>query len=447
MNQLVRGLGPAAAASINITNMIGTGVFLKARIMTCNVDTPWAVLGVWVAAGLLVLAGALTYAELMAMMPRAGGEYVILRETYGKRVGFLYGWTYLASSRSASLAAQAVSAGIFLNIVTGGLLEGKIVMVAVGMLAIMVALNCLAVKTTGTIATALTTIKIVLVASIGVIAFLFAKGDWANYALTNTDGACAGVAESARGGLAGFGAAMLGALWGFQGWANFAPMAGEVKNPQRNIPIAFVGALALVGSLYLFANASYFYVLTPTEIANVSLSSSVATETLQRVFGAVAVSLMAAGMLVSSMGSLHAGIAATMRVPYAMASDGLYFRGLEKISEKTKVPVRAAVFVGALASALALVGNYDRLTDYAIFLLWLFYGLTAASVIVLRRRMPDTPRPFRVPFYPVLPVVFLLVTALILVNTLLTQPVQAGIGLGIMALGLPFYAWWTRPRA
>jgi APA family basic amino acid/polyamine antiporter len=239
---------------------------------------------------------------------------------------------------------------------------------------------------------------------------------------------------------------MLGALWGYQGWANLAPMVGEVRDPARNIPRAFVAATLIVGSIYVFANASYFYALAPAEIAGLSLSSSVATEVLSTFLGPAAVSLMAAGLLFSSLGALHSGMASTMRVPYAMAHDGLFFRALDRLSPRTRVPVRAAFLIAAWAAALALTGNYDRLTDYAIFALWLFYGLTASAVIVLRRRMPEAERPYRAWGYPVLPALFILVTAAILVNTLITATAQTLLGLACIALGLPFYTYWCRRK-
>lgn len=445
MSTLVRGLTLSSAASLNIANMIGTGVFLKARVMTCNVDSPVTVLAVWFAAGILVLAGALCYAELAAMLPRAGGEYVFISEAYGKRAGFLWGWAYTGITRPASLAAQSVSTAIFLNIVLGGAIKDHLVLVSITAILIATLINSLSVKTTGSVATAFSVIKVLVVFAVGFCAFFFSKGDWLHYALSGAGGLCEAVPASTRGGLAGIGAATIGALWGFQGWALFAPMAGEVRDPQRNIPRAFVLAVAVVGALYLFANASYFYSLTPLEVASVPITSSVATETLTRMFGASAAALMAAGMLISSFGALHTGMAPFMRVPYAMAKDGLYFRFLDRLSAKG-VPVRAGIYAAALASLLALTGNYDRLTDYAVFSLWLFYGLTASCLIVLRRKQPDAPRPFRVPGYPLVPVVFCLVTLTLLLNTLYTQPAQSLAGLAIIAAGLPFYWYWTRGR-
>lgn len=443
MSKLVRGLTLTSAASLNIANMIGTGVFLKARVMTCNVDAPLAVLAVWVAAGVLVLAGALCYAELAAMIPEAGGEYVYISRAYGKRAGFLWGWAYNAITRPASIAAQSVSTAIFLNIVLGGALADHLALVSVMAILLATLLNCYSARATGGVAMGFTLVKILVVLAISACAFLFSNGNWLHYGLSGAGGACEAVPAGTRGGMAGIGSAMIGALWGFQGWALFAPMAGEVRDPQRNIPRAFVLAVVAVGALYLLANASYFYALTPNEVASVPAASSVASEVLKRVFGPAAAALLAAGMLISSFGALHSGLAPAMRVPYAMATDGLYFGFLKQLTAQG-VPVRAGIFAAAIASLLALSGNYDRLTDYAVFSLWLFYGLTASALIVLRRKQPELPRPYRVAGYPLVPVAFCAVTVVLLLNTLYAQPGQSLAGLGIVALGYPFYWYWSR---
>ena len=266
---LVRGLGLTAAVSVNIANMIGTGIFLKTRVMTCNVGAPGRVLLVWAAAGLLSFAGALTYAELSTMMPRAGGEYIYLRNAYGRRWGFLFGWTQVLVARTASQAALAVGFAIFLNILAGGALDGswltlhvfgrtvafgKLQLVALGTIAVTTAINCGAVTLSGAVASWLTAIKVGLVLTIGIGALLFARGDWGHLFAVNTGGACADVNAAAQGGLAGFGAAMLGALWAYDGWNNIAPLAGEVRDPQRTLPRAFFFGTALVGGLYVFVN-------------------------------------------------------------------------------------------------------------------------------------------------------------------------------------------------
>jgi APA family basic amino acid/polyamine antiporter len=294
---------------------------------------------------------------------------------------------------------------------------------------------------------AATLAKVLLVAGVGLAAFLFAPGSWSNIGGSGLQGTCEGVASSARGGVAGFGAAMLGALWAYDGWNNVAPLAGEIRNPQRNLPRAFMGGMLVVGALYLFVNLAYFYAMSPLEVANIPASSSVATEVLKKFLGPVAVSLTAVAMMVSSFGSLHASVLANSRIPFAMARDGLFFRGLAKLSPRSSVPVRAIVAQAAWASVLALSGSYDALTDSVIFVSWAFYGLSIASLFVFRRTMPDAVRPYRALGYPVVPLIFLLVTLALLVNTFIAAPKQALEGVTVLLVGLPFYAWWSRPAA
>ncbi len=459
-NQLVRGLSLIAAISIVIGNVIGTGVFLKARVMTCNVGTPKMVLLVYVVAGLLSLAGALTYAELAAMMPRAGGEYVFLREAYGPRWAFLYGWMSFFIGKAGSQAALGVGFAIFLNVLLGGALSGQyfaanlpgyqipfgpLQVVALAAIVIVTLINCAAVKVSGGIAALLTGIKIALVLLVGVGAFLLAQGaDWSHFAMSNAGGACEGVSASARAGFAGFGAAMLGALWAYDGWNNVTLVAGEVKDPHRNLPRALIGGMLLVSGLYIFVNFAYFYVLSPTEVADVSAASSVATEVARRFLGPLAISLIAAALLSSTFGTLHTSILTGARVPYAMAQDRLFFRSLSKVSPRTHVPIGALIAQAIWACILTLSGSFDALTDYAIFGLWIFYALVTASVFVFRKRMPDAERPYKTWGYPVVPILFLIVAGMLLVNTVLTTPKQALTGVALIALGLPVYWYWAR---
>jgi len=456
---LVRGLGLIAAISIVVGNVIGTGVFLKTRVMTCNVGTPGMVIAVWVAAGLLSLAGALTYAELAAMMPKVGGEYVFVREAYGARMGFLYGWMQFFIAKAGGLAAISIGFAIFLNTLLGGALNGnyftldlfghqlgfgKLQIVAVLMIAVVTIINCATVSVNGNIATVLMLTKIALVLAVGAGAFLFAQGDWTHFALANMNGTCEGVSAGARAGFAGFGAAMLGALWAYNGWNELTFVAGEVRNPQRNIPLALIGGMITVAVLYIFVNLAYFYVLTPTEVANVPAASSVATEAARKFLGPFAVSLIALALLASSFGTLHIGVLTGARVPYAMSQHRLFFQNLARLSVRTRVPVRALIVQAMWACVLTLTGSFDALTDYSIFGLWIFYGLVTASVFIFRRRMPDAVRPYRTWGYPIVPALFLLVTAWLLGNTLLTTPRQALAGLGLIALGWPVYWYLSR---
>lgn len=457
---LVRGLGLIAAISIIIGNVVGTGVFLKARVMTCNVGEPTWVIIAWVAAGVLSLAGALTYAELSAMMPQAGGEYVFLRRAYGKVWSFLYGWMLIFVGKTGAQASIAVAFAIFLNDFVGGglkttLLKTEIAgypyeltslqLIAVGAIILFTIINCLSVAVSGYIATFLTVVKIALILLVGLGAFWFADGTFANFSLTNSGGACEGVGDSVNFGVAGysfaagFGAAMLGALWGYDGWNNLTLVAGEVKNPQRNIPIALIGGTIVIIFLYVLANVAYFYVLTPTEIASVSKDSSVAREVALRFLGAGMISLMAAGLVGSSIGTLHSSILTGARVPYAMAQDGTFFERFGRLSEKTRVPVVALVFQAIWACILALSGSFDTLTDYVIFGSWIFYALATASVFVFRKTMPDAERPYRAFGYPVVPLIFLLVAGWLLITTMINAPTQAFTGIFLILLGLPVY--------
>jgi APA family basic amino acid/polyamine antiporter len=445
--------------AVNVANMIGTGVFLKTRVMTCNVGSARTVLIVWLAAGLLSLAGTFAYSEIAAMMPEAGGDYVYLRRAYGRLVGFLYGWMAFTVARAGSQAALAVGLAIFMNVAFGGVLArwhfeaaafgghlsvSGLTFVALAAIWVVALINCASVASGGRMALALTLAKVALVLGVGISAFVFAKGDWSHLGGSGLAGTCEGVESSARGGIAGFGAAMLGALWAYDGWQNVAPLAGEIRDPQRNLPRAFVGGTLVVAALYLFVNLAYYYALTPLQIASVATTSSVATEVLKRFLGPMAVSLTAAALMVSSFGALHASVLANSRIPFAMARDGLFFHALVRLSPRSNVPVRAILAQTAWASVLALSGSYDRLTDSVIFASWLFYGLTTASLFVFRSTMPDAPRPYRALGYPIVPMIFLLVTAALLINTFVAAPREALQGVAVLAAGLPFYWYWSR---
>lgn len=455
--ELTRGIGLLGGIAVNVGNMIGTGVFLKTRVMTCNLGDPAWVLAVWLIAGLLALAGALCYAEICAMLPESGGDYVYLRRAYGRLTSFLFGWTVFAIMKTGSQAALAVGFAIFLNVACGGALEAfqlqfgfgglhlsGISIVALGVLWLVTAVNCASVSTSGNTASVLTIIKVLLVLAVAVAAIVFGRGDWAHLSASGAGGSCEGVADSARGGIAAIGAAMLGALWAYDGWNNIAPLAGEVRDPQRNLPRIFLGGIFVVIALYVAVNLAYFYVLTPLQIASVSASSSVATEVMKTFVGPAAVSLVAVALMFSSIGSLHASVLANSRVPFAMARDGLFFRSLAKVSPRSNVPIRAVLAQALWASVLTLSGSYDTLTDAVVFASWMFYGLTTASLFIFRRTLADQPRPYRAWGYPVVPGLFIVLTIGLLVSSFMAAPRQALMGAALIVTGLPFYYYWTR---
>jgi APA family basic amino acid/polyamine antiporter len=469
---LVRGLTLIAAISVIIGNVIGTGVFLKARVMTCNLGTPGWVVTAWIVAGLLSLAGALTYAELTAMRPVAGAQNVFLKETYGGAASFLFGWMQILIAKPAGQAAAAVAFAIGLNDFLGGKLAQKLAafniggvdlefttlqMVAVMVIIIFTTLNCASVAFTGRIATALTFVKIALILFVAIGAFILVSGDFVHFSMANTGGTCEGVSDTVKVGsgsytfLAGFAAAMLGALWGYDGWDNLTFVAGEVKDPKRNIPLAIIGSMFLIIVVYILAQVAYFYVLDPTTVASVSSSSSVAKVVVSMFFGGnaasiatgAAIAFFTVGLMLSSLGTLHTSLLSAGRIPYRLSREGLLFQTFGRVSI-SHVPVTSVILVGVLATVLALIGSFDTLTDYAVFAMWIFYALITGSIFIYRRKFPHLERPYRAWGYPVVPVIFLLVAAWLLYRTIVDSPKQSVTGLVLIAIGLPVYWYFTK---
>jgi APA family basic amino acid/polyamine antiporter len=441
--RLVRALTVIPAAAVILANIIGTGIFVKTRVMTVNVGTPGMVLTVWLCAGLLTLTGALVFAELSTMMPRSGGQFQFIGAAYGRRWAFLYGWTY-SLAIGASIAAVAILFVTFLNDLLGSALPSwSLTILPVVVIAIASGLNLATVRSTGRAATALTSVKVALVLGIGLGAFLLGDGSWAHFSMSGAEGAGEGVPESARLGMRGFGAAMLGALWSYNGWAIITSLGGEVKEPSRTLPRAMVGGTLLVIALYMMINAAYFYVLTPMEIASLPESQSVANAAMLRFAGRTAAALMSVGLVISAYGTLHTSLLVGSRTPFALARRGLMPSSLGLVSARS-VPAVAVLAVGAWALVLALSGTFDILTDIYVFVLWIFYGMTCLALFVLRRKRPDAERPYRVWGYPVTPALFLLVTLFLLINTFAATPGRALSGLALVVSGLPVYWFYSR---
>jgi basic amino acid/polyamine antiporter, APA family len=464
---LIRGLGLAAAVSVIIGNVIGTGVFLKARVMTCNVGSPEWVLLAWIAAGLLSLAGALTYAELTAMRPVAAAQNVFLQETYGRPASFLFGWMQILIARPGSQAAAAMAFSIGLNdFLNGGLAQSigslaiggarfeitTLQVVAVMVIAIFTTLNCASVVLTGRIATVLTVVKMALILFVTIGAFVLVSGNFVHFSMASVGGTCEGVNDSVRAGsasysfLGGFAAAMLGALWAYDGWDNLSFVAGEVKDPARNIPRAIIGSMLLIIVLYVSAQAAYYYVLDPTTVASVSSNSSVAKVVVSMFFGGdmaslatgAAVAFFTFGLMLSSLGTLHTSLMSAARIPYRMAEEGMMFQTFGRLSVN-RVPVSSVLLIGFLAAVLALIGSFDTLTDYVVFAMWLFYALITGSIFIYRRKYPHYERPYKAWGYPVVPIIFLLVAGWLIYRTIVDSPMQSLTGIVLIILGLPVY--------
>jgi APA family basic amino acid/polyamine antiporter len=456
---LVRALGLLAAASLVVSNIIGQGIFLKARAMTCNVGSPTLVMTAWALAGVLALCGALTLAELSAMLPKSGGPYAFLRRAFGHPIAFAYGWMYFLLGGPLAAAALATGGAIFLNLLSGDALHhfeipygafglhGVLVgtqLAALALLAAVALVNLAPVRTNGALATVFAAVKILMLVALVIGAYSVGNGSWGHFAMSGAAGACTGITTAARGGAAGFGAAMLGALYAYQGWASLSYIAGEAKDPGRTIPRALITSMLVVIGLYVAANAAYFYVLSPVAVASVNPASSVGLEVLGHLFGPGAQGVATALLFVSVVATLHVSILTNSRITFAMAEDRDMVPWLSGVTTGTHVPGAAVVAGAIVAAVLVLLGSFDTLSDFQVFSVWIFYGLTGVSVFVLRRMLPDAQRPYRVFGYPIVPAIFVAATLWLLYEAIIGAPVRSLIGLGIIALALPVYTLLRR---
>jgi basic amino acid/polyamine antiporter, APA family len=443
-NGLVRGLTAFHTTALVVGIVIGTGVFLKTAVMTQDVGTPALVMAAWVAAGALSLAGALSYAELGAMLPAAGGEYVYLKKSYGDTAAFLFGWQRFIVAGSGSNASLASGFAIFLaaflplNAVwarreislLGQTIDwqfGPRQLVAVAAIVFLSVVNCFSVALGGKVQSALTVLKIGGIAFVVLGIFLFSgSADWSHLR--------AAAGTRAWSGGAAFGTAMLAALWAYDGWNNMPMAAGEVQEPGRTIPRALIGGMLVVMAIYCLSNLAYFYALP------------VASKAASTFLGEYGGKLVAVAFVVSAFGALNGAILSNARVPYAMARDRLFFSKMADLSERTHVPVWSLAVQAVWSSVLAVSGTYDQLTDSLLFASWIFYGLVTSSVFVLRRKMPDAPRPYRTLGYPVVPAIFVLVSAWLVVNTLIEKRIESVTGLVLVLAGLPLFFWFRSRR-
>jgi amino acid transporter len=443
--ELKRDLGTGAAISIVIGTVIGSGIFLVPHEMIARVHTPGMVFFVFVFGGLLSLAGALSYAELAAAMPEAGGEYTYLREAYGPLWGFLYSWTQMWVAKSGSIATLATGFFVYLAnffpllekilwkipfpfAPSGGLEIQYGQAFAILLILGLGGLNYFGVKVGGNVQTAVTIIKVALFCVIIFVGLTLGRAHEpvAPSLLPLTT--------------AGFFAALVAALWAYDGWNNVSMVASEVRNPQRNLPLALIGGTIAVMAIYLFANWAYFHVLTSQQVA---ANPRVAAEMLRRIVGDWGANAVSVAAMISIFAALNGSILTGSRVPYAAARDGLFFRAVAWVHPQFRTPGISILALTLWASVLiVLSGGYQELFTYVIFASWILYGMATASVIVLRRKRPDLPRPYRTLGYPFVPLLFVLVAALLVISTLMDSPKESLKGLFIVLAGIPFYYYW-----
>ncbi|MGA2580684.1 MAG: amino acid permease [Bryobacteraceae bacterium] len=447
--ELRRDLGLWGAIAIVVGTVIGSGIFLVPRAMVLRVGSPSMVFVVWVFGGLLSLCGALSYAELAAAMPEAGGEYVYLREAYGPLWGFLYGWTQMWVAKSGSIATLATGFfyyltnffpsldGVFYTVplplgANGAPLDLRYgQLLGMALILFLAGVNYFGVRIGGEVQIVVTIIKVLLITFIVVAGLAYgtahAPAPAVPHPLT----------------VAGFFAALVAALWAYDGWNNVSMVASEIRQPQRSLPLALIAGTLAVIAIYLAANAAYFHVLSAQQVGS---SPRVAAAMMQRVVGNWGANAVSIAAMISIFAALNGSILSGARVPYAMARDRLFFASVAKVNAAYHTPGVSIAALSVWAALLVLSGRYEQLFTYVIFASWILYGMTTAAVIVLRIKKPDLPRPYKTLAYPVLPVLFVLVAISLVLSTLFDSPRESLLGLGFIFLGLPFYFHWKRER-
>ena len=450
---LRRALGPWSTVAIIMGTVIGSGIFLVPTDMVKAVGTPGIVFAVWVFGGVLSLFGALTYAELSAALPEAGGEYAYLTAAYGPFWGFLYAWTQTWVAKSASIAALATAFYRYLAdflpglqaplyVVTwpigpgGGPLEilyGQLL--AICLILLLSAVNYRGVRVGGNVQVGVTALKMILIGAVIAIGLLSRQAH-----LTTLKTATPAI----PGGAAGFFVALVAALWAYDGWNNAGMLGSEVENPQRTFPLALIAGVTAIIGVYLLTNLAYFSVLNAGEVAG---SDRVAADMMRRIAGPNGSAAVSVAAMISIFAALNGSILSGSRVPYAMARDGYFFRHIGHVHPAFRTPSASILLLGVWSSLFVLSGHYSDLYNAVIFPSWILYGMTAAAVIVLRYKRPELARPYRTWGYPWVPLAFVGVTILLLYQTLISAPRASGIGLVVIVTGIPFFFYWKRRRA
>jgi len=442
--RLPRKLGLFSAVAVLVGSTIGSGIFRTPALIASRVPAPVPMLGVWVLGGVLVLCGALTYAELAALHPRSGGVYVYVREGFGRLPAFLMGWTELLVIRASALGAIATVFAEYLLRSLGmdparapyGAWVHYIAALAV---AVTAAFNYAGVRWSALVLNLTTTAKYAALALLVVVAFAIGHGTFGHFVgVTAAPGVGHGLSPAL------FGLALVSVLWAYDGWADVSFVSGEVRDPRRNLPRALLVGTASVVLIYLLVNAAYLYLLP---IEAVAKSPLVAADAAQLLVGHFGVGLVAVVVMISTFGTLAGSMLTGPRIFFAMADDGLFFRGVARIHPRFQTPSIAILLTAGLGIAYVLVRTFQQLADTFVLALWPFYALAAAAVFVLRRRRPDAERPVRVWAYPLPPILFLLSAVLILGNALVTDPGGTALAFGVILTGFPAYWAWTQRLA
>lgn len=436
MTDLRRQLGLFDATMINVGTMIASAIFIVPAIVARHLPGAGASVTVWVVGGAVSLLGALCVAELGAAFPEAGGQYVYLREAWGPVWGFLYGWAAFAVINTASIAAIAVAFALYAQEFVA-LSDRGVQLTAVGSVVVLTVLNCRGVRLGAVTQNVFTLAKTAALAALIVASLALPGGSSANLSPAWPD-----VGEG--GWMGPFGLALVVVLWAYDGWIETTYVGSEIRDPGRALPRSIVLSTVIVVAFYVLASFAYAYVLPSSAMA---ASELVAADAARVTLGALGAGLVALAIIVSTLGANNGIVLTAARIPYAMARGGHFFQWAGRVHPRWATPVAALVVQGILASALVFTGTYEQLATYVVFASFLFYGMSAAGVIRLRRTRPGLARPYRTWGYPVTPIVFIGFSIWLVANTILEAPRDAAIGAGLIAAGLPGYWYWSKHGA
>lgn len=429
---LLRRLGPFDATMIVMGGIIGSGIFINPYVVARQVHTPALILGAWLAGGLVALLGAFVYAELAALRPEVGGQYAYLRDALHPALAFLYGWALLLVVQSGGMAAVAITFARYAIELTG--IAAADWVIAVFALSVLTLINCLGVRSGSTTQNVLMVLKIAAILALVIAGLALFRGSRLQFDPVLDRPASLDL-------LVAFGAAMTPVMFAYGGWQTASFMAGELRNPRRNLAIGLVAGVLGVVVLYLAVN---FVCLRVLGVEGLAATTIPASAVMERILGSRGAKLIAVGIAVSTLGFLSQGILTAPRVYLAMAEDRLFFRRVGWIHPQTRVPVVAIVLQAIVAIVIAVSGRYEQILNYVVSVDFIFFGLTGVALLVLRRR--ETGQTFRVPGHPVTTSLFVLACWAVALSTIWRYPAHSLIGLGILAAGLPVYLYWRRTK-
>lgn len=448
-NKLVRRLSLVDSILLLAGGIIGSGIFLTAQDVAVNTRSPLLFLSVWGIGLVITMLACFAFAEMGAMFPDAGGQYVYMREAYGDFVAFLYGWMIFTVSNGGTIGALAVGFALYLGSVFPALATDRAVLLlgkftltsghlmALSAIAVQTLVNIFGVRRGAVMQNIATWMKFGAIAIFVVLGLAIGKGSWGHYSSALT---LPGKAPSL---LAGIGVALIAVFFAYDGWVYITWVGGEVKDPQRNLPRSLIGGLLLVGVIYLAINAVYLYALPMTLIAS---TTTVAQTAAVAMFSQTAGRWLALMIAVSCFGAMASCILSGARVYYAMAEDGVFFRALARVHPRWRTPAWSLVLQGVWAAALALSGRYDQLFTYAMFMMVLSYVLTVVALFVLRWKLPNAERPYRCAGYPWVPGLYVALGSAWAINAVREKPMEALAGIGIVLAGVPFYLFWRSKK-